>query len=356
MAGNRNKKNAAPPQDVWGDEQELLPRADVTIAGKLERRRTFNLWYTRTAVFLLPVVLLSYIVLFSEVIGGDEPEQQQQSAADSPTKSAAMLKVKSWLATTPSPLPGGVLLSWDGAQTQQEYKLITAENGQTTEQQGMELHKLTISTPSGTIFTTTVQVGHSPVRGAQVIGEPTLMPRAPDDTGSWPNLKTWPSLVAVNPSDEVQQSVRAWVTAFTSGDPNSLRLTIGDAQAGRSYVPLVQATASNVSLLEAATWTGDNGATIPEPEKIVARVTFGITWDGQGGSSSERPGVLTYDLLIDKANTAAPLVVAWGGAGTGESLTPYMNAVEGRKITADGMEDVIDPDSGEAASEESSGE
>lgn len=351
MAGSKNKKTAQKPvQDLWADGPDMLPRADITIPDAVSRRLKFNRFYVRVAVFSLPVVLLSNIVMFSEVVGGDEAPAQVQSSVDSPTKSTAMIEVRNWLAADPSPLPGGTVLSWDGAKNQQEYKITTAENGDTIEQQGIELHKISVTTPSGAIFTTTVQVGYSPVRGAQVIGKPTLLPTAPNDTGSWPNLKTWPGLVAATPSDAVQQSVRAWVTAFTSGDPNSLRLTVGDTQAGRSYVPLVQANATNVSLVEAASFKNDDGTTNPEPDRIVARVTFNVTWDGQDVGSGARLGELTYDVLIDKANTAAPAVVAWGGAGTGESLTPFTNAVEGRVINADGMEEVIDAEAGKTGS------
>lgn len=352
MAGSKKttKKPAAPAEDLWANGPDMLPRADVTIPNAVSRRLKFNLWYVRIAVFSLPVVLLSNIVMFSEALGGSEAPAQVQAGVDSPTKSAAMIEVREWLASEPSPLPGGTLLSWDGAKNQQEYKITTAENGDTVEQQGIELHKISVSTPSGAVFTTTVQIGYSPVRGAQVIGKPSLLPTAPSDTGSWPNLKTWPGLVAATPSDSVQQSVQAWVTAFTSGDPDSLRLTVGDTQANRSYVPLVQAKATNVSLVEAASFKNDDGTTNPEPDRIVARVTFNVSWDGQEVSGSERLGELTYDLLIDKANTAAPAVVAWGGAGSGESLTPFMNAVEGRIITADGMEEVIEPEAGKTGS------
>ena len=35
------------------------------------------------------------------------------------------------------------------------------------------------------------------------------------------------------------------------------------------------------------------------------------------------------DLLADRANTASPVIVAWGGAGTGPILTKYQNGEEG---------------------------
>ena len=41
---------------------------------------------------------------------------------------------------------------------------------------------------------------------------------------------------------------------------------------------------------------------------------------------------LTYDLLLDKADTAAPVVVAWGSPGA--ALEPYGNGVVGRTFSS----------------------
>ena len=344
MAGTKTAKNKQPTSDYWDDGADALPRADIEIPSKMSKRRKFLKFYTWTAVVMLPMVLVSNVVLISEVITGEDVEPAAVSSVDSPTKAEAMLKVRNWLAADPSPLPGGMLLSWDGATTQQEHEIIENENGDKTEKQGLELHKLTVTPPGGALFTSTVQVAYSPIRGAQIMGEPTLLPKAPDDTGSWPNAVTWPNLVGTGASEQAVQAVNAWVKAFTSGDPDSLRLTVGDTQAGRSYVPLVQAMASGVTVTDSAAFRNADGSTNPNPSQVIARVTFGVTWEGQTVKDGAALSQLTYDVLIDKADTAAPAVVAWGGAGSGESLTPYMNAMDGRIITSDGIGDVVKND------------
>lgn len=349
MAGSRNAKNKPGSDDIWGDTATANPRADIELPGKMSKRRKFFHFYTWTAVILLPPLALVNVVLFSENLGTGDEKPAAVSSVDSPTKTEAMLKVQEWLASDPSPLPGGKLLSWDGATTQQEYSVTESETGETIETQGLELHKLTVTTPGGNIFTTTVQIAYSPIRGAQIMGEPTLLPKAPDDDSSWPNAKTWPNLVSATASEQTTQAVNAWVKAFTSGDPDSLRLAVGDTQSGRSYVPLVEAYATNVLVGDAAAHPNEDGTTNTSPEQIVARVTFGVTWEGQSVKEGANISRLTYDVLIDKANTAAPVVVAWGGAGTGETLTPYMNAMDGRIITSEGMDGVIDPDAKPAA-------
>lgn len=344
MAGTKTAKNKQPTSEYWDEGAAALPRADIEIPSKMSKLRKWFKAYAWIAVLMLPVVLISNIVLVSESITGEDTEPAAATSVDSPTKAEAMLKVRTWLAADPSPLPGGTLLSWDGATTQQEHEIIENENGDKTEQQGLELHKLTVTTPGGALFTTTVQVAYSPIRGAQILGEPTLLPKAPDDSGSWPNAKSWPNLVSAGASEQAVQAVNAWVKAFTSGDPDSLRLTVGDTQPGRSYVPLVQAMATGVMVTESGAFRNSDGTTNSNPSQIIARVTFGVSWEGQTVKEGVALSQLTYDVLIDKADTAAPAVVAWGGAGSGESLTPYMNAMDGRIITSEGIGDVVDPE------------
>jgi hypothetical protein len=45
------------------------------------------------------------------------------------------------------------------------------------------------------------------------------------------------------------------------------------------------------------------------------------------GAEQKAPPPAVFDVLVDGADTAAPNVVAWGGAGSGPTLTPYQNAV-----------------------------
>lgn len=335
MARNAKRNTRTQSDDFWGNDAEELPRADVeTVQLTVKRIKLYKIWVI-SSVVLLPIALLAIISFLPKFLEEPPVAQVQTNQLDSPTKAVAMKSVQDWLNKTPSPFPGGKILSWDGVQIQVEPKITTEENGDVTEVQGLQMHNLTLISPSGSFFNTQVQVGYSPVRGAKVLGDPTLIPRAPDDNQSWPNLKTWPNLVSASKLDPVTQAATAWAKAFTSGDPDALRLAVRDASPDRSYVPLVQATASNISVGDVASQPlpveAEKGTI---PKQVVAQVSFGIAWEGQDLGNSQTPSRVTYDVLIDNADTAAPAVVAWGGAGTGESLKPYMNAVEGRKITA----------------------
>ncbi|MGK3708779.1 hypothetical protein [Arthrobacter sp. IK3] len=327
-----------PVQDeFWMESVEELPRADIEFIDKSSKRMKFNRMFIYTTIGLMPVSLLANIAMLPKVLEEEPPPPAVAQTVSSPTKAVAMTAVEKWLNTVPSPLPGGRLLSWDGAEVQVEPSIVTnADTGQTDEVQGLQLHTMTLVTGGGVLYTTQVQVAYNEIRGAQVMGKPSLIPRAPDETSAWPNLSAWPGLVTTSNTDEISQAVDAWVEAFTSGDPNVLRLTVGDTGANRSYVPLMNATASEVKVNTVASKPLDPNAPDTErPGTVVAQVEFKIKWDNQEVSRGQTLSSMTYDVLIENADTAAPKIVAWGGAGTGEELKPYMNAVEGRKITSD---------------------
>lgn len=347
MARNakRNTRNQA--DDFWGNDAEELPRADVeAVQGTVKKLKLFKIWVI-TSVVLLPIALLAIISFMPKFLEKPFVAPPVNNQLDSPTKPVAMQTVKDWLAKQPSPLPGGQILSWDGVEVQAEPKSETDPNtNQVIEVQGLQLHTMTVVSPAGSFFTTQVQVGYSPIRGAQVIGQPTLIPRAPDDKQTWPNLTSWPNLVNVSKTDPVEQAVNAWAKAFTSGDPDALRLSVGDTGANRSYIPLVQVTASDVRVGDvAAPKPSKDDPSEKKPSQVVAQISFAVAWQTTPIGRGETPSRVTYDVLIEQADTPSPKVVAWGGAGTGESLKPYMNALEGRKITTGGIDKAIPTES-----------
>lgn len=341
------KKQAAAQDEFWGHMAEEIPRADVAAVSKADKRIKYYRWYVKANLFLMPVALLGILSCVPKLTEHTPPQIMPVSEINSPTKAAAMQAVTNWLGQYPTPLPGGKLLSWDGAEVQSEPSItIDPSNDQPVETQGLQMHTLTLVTESGALFTTTVQVGYSEVRGAQVIGSPTLIPRAPDDISKWANLTSWPHLTTIQAADPVKQAAAAWAKAFTSGDPNALRLAVGDQAANHSYVPLIQATASDVRVEEAAAPKAPEGKGAVENSPVItARISFAVAWDGvevdknRGGAAPR----VVYDVLIQQADTASPVIVAWGGAGSGESLKAYSNAVVDREIGADSLTGPMDP-------------
>lgn len=347
----KNRKNESAPALDWLENADELPRADIELNDRAAKRQKFFRRSIVGVVFVaFPLSVLCNLAVVPKVLDAKPAAAAQQSQLTSETKPAAMLAVQTWLAQTPSPLPGGQLLSWDGVDIQAQPEVSVDPNtNQTTEKQGLQLHHMTVAAATGQVFDTTVQVGYSKFRGVQVIGQPALIPRAPDDKAQWPNLTSWPHLAKVTPSDPVIQSVSAWVEAFSSGNPDKLRLAVGDTADNRSYVPLSKVTATAVQVTDAAARIDPKADSSTKPSEVIARVTFAVQWQGQVLGRTETPSKVSYDVLIKKADTAAPVVVAWGGVGTGESLTEYMNAVDGRKITSDTVDKPVSTASPEAA-------
>lgn len=351
MARNANRKTD-PKDNFWEHDAEELPRADMaSVDLNAKRQKLYRIWVAGSVV-LLPIALLAIIASMPKLLEEPYVPPAQVNQLDSPTKAVAMQTVRTWLAGQPAPLPGGQILSWDGVEIQAEPSItVNPDNDDVKEVQGLQLHTMTLLDSAGAFFTTQVQVGYSTVRGAQVIGTPTLMPRAPDDKATWPNLTPWPNLIKTTTVDPVDQAINAWAKAFTSGDPDALRLSVGDQEANRSYVPLSRATASDVRVGDAAKRApekGDESNSLTEalPSQLIVSVSFAVSWGGADSSLNSNLPRVSYDVLVDQADTASPKVVAWGGAGTGESLKPFMNAVEGRKITADNVEQAATAEAG----------
>jgi len=334
------RTNASTPDVGWLSNPDELPRADVELKDKAAGRQKLYRFAVVAVLFVgFPLSAFGNLAMLPKILDSKPAAVSQPGALTSETKPAAMLAVQNWLAQSPSPLPGGQLLSWDGVDIQAAPEIIVDPNtNQTTEKQGLQLHHITVASATGQIFNTTIQVAYSKVRGSQVIGLPSLVPKAPDDKGTWPGVTSWPNLTTLSATDPMIQSATAWVKAFTSGNTDTLRLAVGDQDISHSYIPLAQVTATDVQVA-AVGYRKDvkAGDSAPKPTQVVARVTFAIQWQGQDLGTTKTPSRVSYDILLNRADGGAPVVVAWGGVGTGESLTEFMNA-ENRKITSDGVE------------------
>lgn len=237
-------------------------------------------------------------------------------------KPAATTTLIEWLRAEPAPLPGGTIVSWDG------YKSIAAgEKTAATSQaaDASELHYFTLSVPTadGNIYyTSTVLVSVDKALGAKVQGTPTILPKAPSAQDGW-STSLWPGYDSVQATDAVTDAVIVWSKAFTD-TPAALRLAVGDQGSSRSYIPLSGATVVASDVTAAGAVKSTDGS---KPTTLIVRVQLKLNWTSDEESAS--PSLVTYDLLVTEADTAAPRVVAWGGAGTGPSLVKYQNAVAG---------------------------
>ena len=313
--GTRKIKNVD-----WWDEPDTLPVIVDPRKGKARRRLiTIYLW---VSAILFPFLIFAVIVLAVRMVA--PPSSNTGAGPDnSVTREAAQAQVavERWLATKPSPLPGGRVVAYTGSTT----KPAQRRDGQQTEQRTLSTYAFVLADPAGQMYDTSIQMVVSD-DGAVALADPALVPIPPSSPeaggqAEWP----WPGVASIAAAPEYSQAVTAWTKAYTGGDPAALKLAVGDPAADRFYMPLAGVTFSDISVGQVgALWADDQDRTKEsKPRQALLRVSVSATWASEGAAT--RQPSLTYDLLLDRADTAAPVVVAWGPPGA--DLSPYGNAV-----------------------------
>jgi hypothetical protein len=161
----------------------------------------------------------------------------------------------------------------------------------------------------------------------------TIMP-ATNTSSGWATGAPWSGISSsVTVTAPVQSAIDGWLAAFTSGSGSQLRLAIGDTSSSVYYVAMSGIASATDTAVAAATRAAPNQAptaTSTNHSAEIVEVTVSLLWKGEKapafGSSTSGPQT-TMDLLLERADTAAPVVVAWGPPGSGPGLVPYQNAV-----------------------------
>ncbi len=331
--------NATPTRTAKSTDSIFDPEVrEVARAGLPETRQPKKLrtaiykCYVWVAVICFPLALMAVI---ATAAGGSSTEQtgttgdQSATATSSPGRTAATLEIQSWLAGDNSPLPGGQILSWDKAV---DLPAAKPQGGPSARAQNSapvtyrtELDFFTLIDGKGRTYTATIQVAIDPRGGgAQALGGPSLTPTTPSAGDGWASGGPWPGLATSSQfSSSVQTAITGWATAYTSGSAESLRLAVGDTTAAHTYLPLTGVQSVTATPVVQALYGGK--------DSIIVEVTLNIVWTGQkvdpNATSDTNTPVTTMDLLVQRASTAAPVVVAWGPPGSGITLKPYGNAI-----------------------------
>lgn len=301
------------------------------------RKAFFLRKYVQVATYSFLPVLLVLITLVSglpaEIAKAtDKPEKQVSLTSEVQGRGVAISKLQGWLSSDIPPLPGARFVSWD------RYELIEPLSGGVTKKEKEELlaqknylHFMTVADAAGRLYTVSVPVIESS-GSVKANGEPSLTPQRP--LGGSAALKTWPGAVSINAPQGLEAAVNAWAVAFTSGDPGALKQVTGDGKAGRIYIPLAKVKAlKKVQMGEVAPAKGysnkDEDGNRTTPAQMIVRVSLSVIWEGMDTTKSVNLPAFEMDLLADKTNTASPVIVAWGGAGTGPTLKKYQNGEEG---------------------------
>ncbi|MFC8797313.1 hypothetical protein ACFT2C_06245 [Promicromonospora sp. NPDC057138] len=277
------------------------------------------------ALCLFPVVGLALFVTSANLREVLTAEEQDAVAPVEEGRTAAVMAVEDWLRTDPPPIPGGGVVAWESAEA-----LSAHDTDQVAEELGdlgearLIVHRIVVRSDVG-VLAALVLVASSPDGSQTIIGQVGLEPVAP----TLQNLAAtdaWRGLEPVEPGDSAQAAVAAWVDAFTSGDPDRLRLVVGDPASGHHYLPMEGVAAATHDVHAAAAPSAGT-----EDGQLVVQVDVTLEWDAQDEDATEDTAAeaqVSYDVLVADPDSAAPRVVAWGAPGSGTGLTPYQNAVD----------------------------
>ncbi|MBB5474764.1 hypothetical protein HF998_00150 [Cellulomonas hominis] len=320
MPSKSKRKGSAP--DVWQDAAEL-PRAglpDERARSRAHRRMTR---YAMVSMVSLPLlIVLTALAVMSTLSRQETPPPAAESAPA--TQPLAMAAVENWLHEDPAPLPGASLLTWEDYEV---LPLVVDTSTSQPDRTRREAHTLLVRSHAGTLLRVQVMIAVSEEGGQAVVGAPSLSATAGTDqdlTGT----ALWSGLQTDSPSPDVAKAIDTWVAAYTSGDPLALRQAVGDPDANHTYLPLSGLTGAKATTSVGAWLTEGDGDSAVRTGDMVVSLTMTLPWTGVVDDAGRLPQA-SFDLLVTDADTAAPRVVAWGGPGTGPTLSAYGNAVLG---------------------------
>jgi len=349
----------------WLDEADEVPRRRSLATKDRARRQRLYRWVIQGSVIMMPITLVMCLLFAASASGHRTSSSTQAASVDVKGRTAATLSLQQWLRSKPSPVAGtGEIVSYDGQTELQKPANPTDQNGKVTVISApytTELQHFTITDGLGQTFTADVTVASDKTFGATVLAGPALLPVPAADSASIQTESssasgTWPGFYDTSASGAVTSAVNVWAQAFAKGDSPSMRLAMQDKQSSHGYQTLrnVQSVTANVTT--AAFNFGSVAANSASQGKStgneIVRVTLTVLWKGNpapaaGTDPSTLPSV-TYDLLVQSANTSAPAVVAWGSPGTGPTLQPYQNALVGSALQGTAVAPTAAPSGGSA--------
>lgn len=341
------KKNKT--QSIWEEEQVSVPNEELVRRSKVKKAGRYK-WLRRgvwLSIFLTPLLLLALAAWYVDAQNPKPTPEPPTSLQinDSIGKDAATTTVRDWLASQPQPIPGAQLLSWNGYTTQPKPSIADAENSKTAAgvfvpEWNKETHYFSVRAGNGTLFRVTVEVDADRTLGARVTSLPSLEPLIPEVTSGWKDSpEPWFGYQSTQATENITASVNDWLAAYTGGNPSTLRNIVGDQDSNHFYMPLsgIQKAVAVVERVAYKPSDAPDAPAVQNPDTVIARIKVKLLWNGQVQENLNDFASMSFDLLIQNANTASPRIVAWGGPGSGPSLKPYENAVTG--ITLDRVPD-----------------
>lgn len=322
----------------WMDALETVPSAGSFSPGPYQRRAKrirAGLW---ACLLLMPLLIAVNVV---NIARGESRSPATANANSHVGYAPAAKALTEWLDSNPAPLPGGVVLGWLGGV---DVATVPPPEGQQAApvRWTTTVQSFIVRDEAGNTYRAALQVGVDPRGGEIVIGGPSLVPYPTVIADGWAgSTSPWPGVTTITePGDAMRTSITAWAQAYTTGTAISLRIAVGDPSQDSAYQPLVGVASVQPKVLAV-------GSLPSGPGTVLARVELVLTWIGQpqppkDAATKTAPPVV-YDLLVERADTAAPVVTAWGAPGTGPTLRRYGNAVSGVRAPMNGPTTTVRP-------------
>lgn len=317
----RKKVNA---NERWFAEAERVPHADSVDVKQV--RTSVKRWRAAVWAVMAMSVLLVASTMALLFDGGQEVAPATTVQVSQPGMQEARMAVSDWVASPDSPLPGGHVVSWDGAEATPWVN--------DDENPGYDVYVHTFSLASAdqsVMYEAQIRTAVSASEGVNVVGEPSLIPLP--GAAQFASGSKWPGLVSLSAPAGVSDAVASWVKAYVSGDSVALRLAVGDQDATHGYVPLSGIASAQVAITDSAQPAAADGTETSGSQIVVAATVI----FSRLGPIDDDDSAATFDLdlLVVDANTAAPRVVAWSGPGLGQTLVPFQNAVPAERVSTD---------------------
>lgn len=345
MALKKKKRAHEEVSSAWN--AHVVEEAREDIAQKSANKKRARVRFIVKFVFYswIPLVMILVFALLNIVQNTSAPtvgQSSQVSVTEARGKALSQLTVNEWLSSSPSPMPGAYLLSWDSVSD------VSAIQEPATPQEAertpdMDQHFMTLVDRYGSLYTATVTTQDTP-SGPIVVGGVSVTPQAPRPDASDPAM-AWPGVEQAQMTPGIEAAVDLWAGAMFSGDSQLLRQTVGDPDGEHLYIPMSMAEVRSadieaISVAPDVVASGGSGDASTPATSVIARVNVRVLWAGQESSNDATLTPITYDVRIDRADTATPVVTSWGGGGSGPDLTTYSVAVSG--YTDDALQSAVD--------------
>lgn len=309
-----------------------VPRADMDPVRQINRRgRRLRVIAWSTIILVIPTLALAMIgaVRTSGLI--DKVDGLSKSVAGNGSRGVAQVALTQWLATAPS-AKDLTAMAWEGS----EVAATTADKTNPERTATLEIHSFMVVSKTHQQYHAEVTVAIDSRGGAVAIGTPSLVPVSNPIGDGWETEAADGGLGTGASNANIEAAANRWLDAYTSTDPDTLRLATGDPDPAHVYAPIGRRRGE---MQVDRVLTPDD----TDPSVIIARVHFEVfaetpesttndtTTTTTSPVSGDKPSGLwlTMDLRVDRANTGSPTVTAWGAVGRGAKLAAYSNATTG---------------------------